>query len=44
MNAGGVCCGAPALVVVVLKFALRFSTPNFSNFPIVISYAEHTIQ
>ena len=35
-------CGAPASVVEVLKFALRFSTLNFSNFLIVISYAEQT--
>ena len=28
MNMGGVWCGAPVVVVVVLKFALRFSTLN----------------
>ena len=43
MNAGGVWCGAPALVVVVLKFALGcFSALNFSTFLITISYAEQT--
>ena len=35
VNAGGMLCGAPALVVVVLKFALRFSTLKFSTFLIV---------
>ena len=42
MNAGGMWCGAPALVVVVLKFALRSSTLNFSAFLSMTSYAEQT--
>ena len=34
MNAGGVWCGAPALVVVVLNFiCLAFFNIEFFNFP-----------
>ena len=42
MNADGVWCGVPAVVVVVLKFALRFLTLNFSDFLTEICYAEQT--